>query len=365
MKTREFIKELKKHQKMSKGQKSIVSLNNNILITRIGLQSCELRSTNLLTSLNTECNNIDRIFFEDSFDSVLINPDLLIKYLSSAKDDIWFSIENDKVVINDSVKMVYVEPNMYPDIVPFKNTEICVHVELSMLKRFVKYTGSDCINRMYSGFNFQYDKETGDAVLAVTDLKIIASYNNLDYHIEKDMNDEINFNATFDSNVIKFLDNENLVISFDKTFAYIEDGNTELITTLFEGKYPVYQVVYRKQHKNSYYINKDELSAFLSLVGKDETCIEMDFSEDGFVACKTISSDDFSTALQKIACKKVKNDEYVGLVQKIGLNPQYLKKIIKYSIPESWTVVEIRIGYCTEPVLFFHDNLVLMPMRVE
>jgi len=361
MKKKEFIKELKKHQKLSKGQKGILSLYGNVLLIRTGENSCELSSTDLSIMLKTVCNDIQGVIFDKYIDSVLFDPEIAIKMLS--KDDIYFKVKDDKLYLNNRVELNYISKDIFPVFPEFNKTDNCVHVELSTLKRFANYVGNDCTNKMYSGFNFQYNKETENVVLAVTDAKLIIKDDNISSAIATYGEEEPNLNITIPHQIHKYLDEENVVIMHDEKRAYIQDGNTQLITNLYEGKYPVYQVVYKKMHKNTYSFYKHELSAFLELLHKDTEFILFDFSESGFCSLKA-QLPDYSYVNAKIQCHIEKNDYDVDIVDKIGLGKARLKKILKCSYSDEIKVI-MNIGGCCEPVHFNIDNIVIMPMRVE
>ena len=365
MKKKEFIQELKKHQKLSKGQKGIHALNNNIIIKAIDSESCELRSTDLNIMMTTTCKNIQEVIFMPTFSEVLINPDLLIKYLS--KQGCCLKIEDNQVVLDNRIKLNYIDPNYFPIFPEFDGLGNHLQVDLDSMKRLVNYCGNDVTNPMYSGINFQNDEEEND-IMATTDSKIIACLRDEISHCLVSNIDDDNsprYNFTISKNIVKYLDNKNVIIDFANKRVRIKDGNTEILANMYEGKYPVYKVVYKKMHKNTYSMKLSDIEAFLSLVDNDCTILVFDFSRIDTVVLEYISKIDYSRITQECPCQIAHNDLDRELVGKIGLNPKYLKKYIKASMSKTCENFVMKIGSATEPVHFSYDNVVLMPLRLE
>lgn len=362
MKKKEFIQELKKHQKLSRGQKGILSLYNNILIRKTGEHSCELQSSDLSISMKTVCEYIEGITFFDSFDEAIVDPDVIIKFLS--KNDCLFEIADDKIILNGSIKLNYIDSQMFPYLPDVSDIENIVQVELDVLKRLSNYCGNDFTNKMYSGINFQNEYDSDDVVV-VTDSKIIAHNQYVNSHIQYDENGKAEYNFTIPSKVVKFLTQPDVLIKFNHKYSVIQDGNTELIVSNYEGKYPRYQVVYKKMHKNTYSMKLSDIEAFLSLVDNDCTILVFDFSRIDTVVLEYISKIDYSRITQEYPCQIAHNDLDRELVGKIGLNPKYLKKYIKASMSKTCENFVMRIGSATEPVHFSYDNVALMPLRLD
>lgn len=362
MKKKEFIQELEKHQKLSKGQKGIVCLNNNILIRKTGEHSCELQSSDLSISMKTVCEYIEGITFFESFTEAIVDPDVIIKFLS--KNDCLFEIADDKIILNGSIKLNYIDSQMFPYLPDVSGIENLVQVELEVLKRLSNYCGNDVTNQMYSGINFQNEYD-GDDVVAVTDARIIAHNQYVNSHIQYDENRKAEYNFTIPNKVVKLLTQPDVVIKFNDRYSVIQDGNTELIVSNYQGTYPHYQVVYKKMHKNTYSMKLSDIEAFLGLVDNDCTILAIDFSRRDTVVLEYISEIDYSKITQEYPCQIFQNDPERDLIWKIGLNPKYLKKYIKASVPKTCENFVMRIGSAIEPVHFSYDNVVLMPLRLE
>lgn len=297
-------------------------------------------------------------------DIVTAMPDAMI-HLSTNEDKLKIDCENSNFNLN------YIDSSLYP-IVPPIDKEKAIKFDKNIFTKMVTNTtfaaGSDSSNQIYSGIYWALFNN--EQTMAATDSKRIAEVKSfVDINLEEPV--EVVLPVKSLQFLEKFLtdnDNNEIEIVFeDKRVVYFYN-NVMVISNKLEGKYPIYSVVFKKEHEHMMIIDKSFLKDAIkrvSLLGTqdDKNIMRFDINQDQ-ITLEAINSE-LGNA------KEVINEfTYDGEPITFGLNSRFVLSFL--NVIDSDEVV-FKIGKSTEPVWVLNNSndealkirFVVMPLRLE
>lgn len=286
---------------------------------------------------------------------------------------IHFSTSEDKLKIdceNSNFNLNYIDSSLYPIVPPYNRENALIFDKNTFSKMIANTTfaaGADSTNQIYSGIYWLLT--SNEQTMAATDSKRIAEVKSyLDLNIEQ----PIEVVAPVKSLLFleKFLNNSTSdieIIFEDKRIVYIYE-NVVVSSNKFEGKYPIYSVVFKKEHDHFMIIDKSLLKDAIrrvSLLGTndDKNIMRFEINQEK-ITLEAINSE-LGNAKEVIT-----EFNYDGEPITFGLNSKFVLSFL--NVIESDDVI-FRIGKSTEPVWVLNNSddeklqirFVVMPLRLE
>ena len=215
---------------------------------------------------------------------------------------IQFEIVNDKLKViceKSNFNLNFIDSSLFP-IVPEYESGTKISFDRKVFATLVNNTsfatGVDAANPMYSGIYCNISST--EQIMAATDSKRIAEAK---YISEMDIEEPIEFVIPVKSLIFleKFFANDDSEITMidDATKVVLQYKNVVIISNKYAGKYPIYTVVFKKEHEHTLMLDKtllrdatrrvallntDEERSIVKLsINKDEVTLEAISSEFG------------------------------------------------------------------------------------
>ncbi len=286
---------------------------------------------------------------------------------------IFFETIDDKLKITcekSSFNLNYMDTSMFP-VVPSYNRDNELILDKKTFSKMVENTsfatGADAANQMYSGIYCKFS--ASEQILAATDSKRIAEAKTF---TPMNIVEPFEFVIAVKSLTFleKFFNSEASTITMineEKRVVFIYE-NVIIINNKYEGKYPIYSVVFKKEHEHMMLIDKQFLKDAIrrvALLGTndDKNIMKFDINENQIIL-EAINSE--------LGNSKEVIDEftYDGEPITFGLNSKFVLSFL--NVIESDEVI-FKIGKATEPIWVLNNStdssiqirFVVMPLRLE
>ncbi len=286
---------------------------------------------------------------------------------------IHFVTVDDKLKINceqSSFNLNYVDHSLFP-LVPEVDRSKAVKFDCNLFKKMINNTtfaaGSEGSSQIYAGIYWNISAK--EQIMAATDSKRIAEVKTF---FDIDMENPIE--VVVPSKPMLFIEkylNENTseidLIFEDNRVVYLYE-NIVVMSNKYEGKYPIYSVVFRNEHKHQVIINKtvfrDAIRRVSLLATNDDAnIIKFDINQYDLVI-EAINSE-LGNAKDVLSEFSYDGDPIV-----FGLNSKFIQSFL--SVIESDDVV-LKIGKATEPIWILNNQefenykvrFVVMPLRFD
>ncbi len=296
-------------------------------------------------------------------DIVQAMPDALIS----------FQTIDDKLIINcqnSNFNLNYVDSSLYPIIPPInreKEIQFPNEVFKKMIENTTFATSTDVSNQMYSGVYCNFS--SSEQVMAATDSKRIAEVKYLDQlNIEESQEFVISVKSL--NFLEKFLDGSENIINIiveEKKVIFIYN-NVIVICNKYEGKYPIYSVVFKKEHDHQLMIDRQLIKDAIRRVSllssdNDKNIMKFDIKQSE-ILLEAINSE-LGNAKELIT-----EFSYNGEDITFGLNSKFVQSFL--NVIDSDEVI-FKIGKSTEPIWVLNNSdktdllirFVVMPLRLE
>ncbi|HOD54752.1 MAG TPA: DNA polymerase III subunit beta, partial [Candidatus Cloacimonadota bacterium] len=268
-----------------------------------------------------------------------------------------------------SFNLNFMDCSLFP-VIPSYSRDNELKLEKKVVSKMIENTafatGSDATNQMYSGIYCSFS--ASEQIMAATDSKRIAEVKTF---TPMNILDPFEFVISVKSLTFleKFLNGSSediVMINEDKKIVFIYE-NVIIISSKYEGKYPIYSVVFKKEHEHMMLIDKSFLKDAIrrvALLGTndDKNIMKFDIKQNQIIL-EAINSE-LGNA------KEVIDDfTYDGEPIVFGLNSKFVLSFL--NVIESDEVI-FKIGKATEPVWVLNNSddksmmirFVVMPLRL-